>query len=245
MKIRIEKKVTVITPTIGSEKVKKAIRSVAEQTYQNVEHLLVSDGPEYLDRVNFLSESSHKAKVSCTPENTGKNGFYGHRIYASYPHLINSDYILFLDEDNWFKPNHVETLVDVLDKNHSLDFSYSLRDIHDMDETFICPDDCESLGQWPIWITHSDPGYLIDTSSFCFRGKFIQDTCHFWHSGWGGDRRYLYHVMDFAKYETSGYHTLCYRLDGNPNSVKPDFFIQGNQFQVNHYEGVLPWNRTI
>ena len=173
------------------------------------------------------------------PYNTGANGFYGHRIYAGVPHLLNSDYIFFLDEDNWYEPDHVATLVDTLERGN--DFAYSLRQIYTPDKQFIAEDNCESLGKWPIFFSHEDPQYLIDTSSYAFTREFIQKTCHLWHSGWGGDRKYLYSVMQKAKYDTNGKHTLCYRLDGNPGSVNADFFIQGNKAQEEKFKGVFPW----
>ena len=44
----MSKKVTVITPTTGSRYLKDNLRSVSEQTYDNVEHLVVIDGPNYV-----------------------------------------------------------------------------------------------------------------------------------------------------------------------------------------------------
>ena len=167
-------------------------------------------------------------------------------IYAAYPHLINSDYILFLDEDNWYEPNHVETLIKTIEEKN-LDFAYSLRQIYSTDRRFRCNDNCESLGKWPIFLSRKSPHgeqYLIDTSSFCFRKEFIQKTCHLWHSGWGGDRMFLHAVKNQAKYDTNGKHTLCYRLDGNPNSVTEQFFVEGNKTQEAYYEGKFPWLKT-
>ena len=245
MQLVIEKPVTVITPTIGSPKLKDAIESVANQNY-TCQHLVVVDGPEFADQVNQIDTLG--AKVVVAPENTGKTGgnFYGHRIYAAYPHLINSDYILFLDEDNWYEPNHVATLIETIEKKN-LDFAYSLRQIYDNDRHFRCNDNCESLGKWPIFMSRSSrhgEQFLIDTSSFCFKREFIQKTCHLWHSGWGGDRRYFYAVKDQAKFDTNGKHTLCYRLDGNPNSVTEQFFVEGNKTQEAYYEGKFPWLKT-
>ena len=40
------KRAVVITPTVGSQKIVDAVNSVAMQTYSNVEHLIVIDGPE-------------------------------------------------------------------------------------------------------------------------------------------------------------------------------------------------------
>ena len=86
MKLVIEKPVTVITPTIGSPKLKDTIESVRNQTYK-CKHLVVVDGQEYLDKATSYIQEGVNFVV--TPENTGKTGgnFYGHRIYAAYPHL--------------------------------------------------------------------------------------------------------------------------------------------------------------
>lgn len=256
MKLVIEdtpKTVTVITPTIGSSKLLDAITSVANQTYK-CKHLIVVDGSDFVhDAMNTVNitgmmDPKPNIQVVVTPENTGKTGgnFYGHRIYAAYPHLINSDYILFLDEDNWYEPNHVQSLIETIESKN-LDFSFSLRKIFNPERKYLLDDNCESLGKWPIFMSrHSPHGlqYLIDTSSFCFKRQFIQATCHFWHHGWGGDRHYFYSVKDKAKYDTNGKHTLCYRLDGNPNSVTEEFFKTGNKTQQAYYEGKYPWLRT-
>jgi len=249
MKLIIEKSVVVITPTIGSPKLADAVESVQRQTYGNLEHLIVVDGYDYEDATNkafrsawqrFSDGSLKSARAMILPYNTGANGFYGHRIYAGVPHLINADYVFLLDEDNWYEKDHVRTLVEVLDQGN--DFAYSLRKIYSPDKTYIADDNCEALGKWPIYFSHNDPQYLVDTSSFAFNTKFLQKTCHFWHSGWGGDRKYLYSVLaQNPKWDTSYKHTLCYRTDANPNSPDADFFIKGNEHQLEHYKGKLPW----
>ena len=254
MKLNIEKSVTVITPTIGQEYLTQAIESVNTQTYKNIKHLVVVDGPEYLNKVTALniSEYNTQLQVTVAPENTGGDGFYGHRIYAGYPHLINSDYIAFLDEDNWYERDHIKTLVATIeDKN--LDWVYSLRNIHGKTGEFIIEDNCESLGKWPIhWSLskkESDHEFLIDTSSYLFKTSFLTKVCNHWHSGWGGDRRF-YHiiskVMGNTNYDTSGLHTMNYRLDDNMEKKygSLDFFIKGNDLVKQHYNGEYPWQKT-
>lgn len=247
MKLIIERSVVVITPTIGSPKVCDAIESVAQQTYKNITHLIVVDGvDEHLKTFNkncVHQDKDHwNLRFMFLPYNTGANGFYGHRIYAAVPHLLNADYVFFLDEDNWYESDHVASLVEVLERGN--DFAHSLRQIYQPDKTYVCHDNCEALGKWPIYFTHEDPHYLIDTSSFAFKREFLQKVCHFWHHGWGADRRFFYAVKDEAKWDSSDKHTLCYRLDGNPGSVNRDFFIKGNAAQLEHYNGVLPWLKT-
>ena len=245
MELVITKPVTVITPSVGSPKLKDAIESVANQTYY-CKHLIVCDGTEYFDKVYKLAVGG-AIQFCVTPENTGANGFNGQRIYAAYPHLVNSDYVAFLDEDNWFEPDHIETLVKTIEAKN-LDFAYSLRKIHSPTKKYLCNDECESLGKWPIFMSRGSQygnQYLVDTSSYLFKREFIQKTCHLWHSGaWGEDRRYYYAVKDKAKYDTSGKYTLCYRLDGNPNSVTEQFFIEGNKTQHAYYGGKYPWAKT-
>jgi glycosyltransferase involved in cell wall biosynthesis len=243
MKLIIEKSVVVITPTIGSDKLADAIASVQNQTYGNVQHLLVLDGYQYLHKAPQVDRDN--LKMIMLPWNTGKTGgdFYGHRIYAGIPHLVNAEYVFFLDEDNWYEPDHVASLVEVLDRGN--DFAYSLRKIFNPDKSYVADDNCEALGKWPIYFTHHDPQYLIDTSSFAFKREFLQKTCHLWHSGWGGDRRYFYSILaGNPNWDTNYKHTLCYRLDGNPGSVNADFFIRGNAEQLKHYNGELPWLKT-
>jgi glycosyltransferase involved in cell wall biosynthesis len=244
MKLIIERSVTVITPTVGSTKLADAIDSVLNQTYKNINHLIVIDGSE--NAVNAYNQIPLQMKdrigVLTLPYNTGKTGgnFYGHRIYAGVPHLINSDYIFLLDEDNWYDPDHVASLVEVLDRGN--DFAYSFRKVYNADKEYIADDNCEALGKWPIYFSHNDPQYLIDTSAFAFKRQFLVKTCHHWHHGWGGDRRYFYSALaQNPKWDTNYKHTLCYRTDSNPNSPDANFFINGNKIQLEHYEGKLPW----
>ena len=242
MKLIIEKSVVVITPSVLSPKLTDAIESVSKQTYSNLTHLVVVDGEEHLSKMPRLDIKN--LKFMTIPYNTGANGFNGQRIYASIPHLVNADYVFFLDEDNWYEPDHVRTLVNTIEEEN-LDWAYSLRKIYTADGKYITDDNCESLGKWPIYFSHQDPQYLIDTSAYAFKREFIQKTCHLWHSGaWGEDRRYLYAIYEQSRWNTNGKHTLCYRVDNNPRSVNGDFFIEGNKKQLEFYNGELPWLKT-
>lgn len=239
------KKALVITPTIGSSKVKDAIASVKAQTYSDVEHLLVVDGPQHEHRFveAFAYDYDYLDTITriTLPYNTGhgSQGFYGHRIYAAFAHLVDHDYIFFLDDDNWYAPDHIESLVKVLEQN---DFAYSLRQIYDKDKNYLCDDNCESLGKWPIFFTHDkEEHFLIDTSAFAFRREFLIQVSQFWHHGWGGDRHFFYSIKDHCKWDTNGKHTLCYRLDGNTNSVTADFFEGGNKAMRSIYGDKFPW----
>jgi glycosyltransferase involved in cell wall biosynthesis len=249
MQIKVEKKVCVITPTVGSKHVKLCAESVSLQTYSNIEHLLVVDGR--IDNPNEFGAAQilYDFKVTQTPYNTGANGFYGHRIYAAYPHLVDADYIFFLDEDNYLEVNHVESMVDVLDHyGPNIDFVHSLRNIVQPNAEFVAPDCCESTGRYPIFFTLDKPEkmYLIDTSTYGFRREWLINHCQNWHWGWGGDRRFFEIVMKHAHYATTGLHTLNYRLDDRMEAKygSLDFFHKGNEVVKQHYGGKYPWQET-
>jgi hypothetical protein len=160
---------------------------------------------------------------------------------AAFSHLINHDYILFLDQDNWYEPDHVESLIKVIEENN-YDWSYSLRKIFDTDKNYVADDNCESLGRWPVWV--NEKAFLIDSSSYCFKTSFIRKYGHTWDHGWGADRRFYTIIKEHLKhdkYGTTGKHSLCYRLGGNPNSVQAEFFTEGNKKTLRDYDGKLPW----
>jgi hypothetical protein len=234
MKLIIEKPVVVITPTIGSWKLNDAMFSVENQTYKNIRHLVVVDGEEHLKDIPPSIVSQLGKNLCVLPTNTGRNGFYGHRIYAAFPHLVNEAYVAFLDEDNWYAPDHIKTLVSTLEQTGS-NFSHSLRKIYKSQQSFICDDNCESLGQYPVYGRGQE--YLVDTSSYLFKREFLIQCCQFWHYGWGADRNFFKTIKGGSRYACTGKHTLCYRLDGNPNSPQEKFFLDGNKLT----EGNRPW----
>ncbi len=239
--------ILVITPTIGSLELIDAVLSVQSQVGRDVDHLLVVDGVQFSSKVDKVLgdagiNTSERLRRVDLPFNTGGGGFYGHRIMAGFGHLINHDYVLFLDQDNWFEPDHVNTLINTIE-TQKLDWAYSLRQIFDKDKNYITGDNCESLGRWPAWVNKD--AYLIDTSSYCFKTSFYRQVCHIWDFGWGGDRRFYTILKDHIKhdnYACSGKYTLNYRLGGNDGSVQAEFFIDGNSKQAEVYPGGFPWN---
>ena len=229
--MKILKNALVITPTVYSKHLPDAIASVASQTHHATDMLCVLDGVSESD---FPYNFDFSVYIMELPWNVGKDGgsWYGHRVYASIPKLIPEkyEYVFFLDEDNTFEPNHIESCINAIEQNDRLDCVHSLRRIVDKDGKFLINDDCESLGRYPIMgqIGH----HLIDTSSYCFKRQFIRDTCHLWDSGWGGDRRYLANIINKMGWDNvgqTGEYTLNYRLDGNDGSVSEEFFEIGNK----------------
>ncbi len=235
-------KVAVVTPTIGTKFLPKCIDSIQNQTYDDLTHYIFLDGEEHFSNIMLYGiDKDKKKKIKCIgiQENVGK-GWYGHRVYAACSFLVNADIICYLDEDNWFEPDHVERLVKVIQQGN--DWAFSLRKIYDKKENFICEDNCESLGKWPVYFNENT--YHIDTSSFAVKRDVAVNIGHAWYGQWGADRQFFHNLArHFPKFDCSNAHTLCYRLDGNPNSVKPEFFEEGNKINQQKYNGTFPWKK--
>jgi glycosyltransferase involved in cell wall biosynthesis len=224
----MSERIMVITPTTGKDTLEQAVVSVANQTVET-EHLLVLDGCKDVD-----IDYPDNLKAITLPENVGGGGWYGHRVYAAMPLMVNADYILFLDEDNWFEPNHVETMIAKI-KSKDLMWSYSLRKIHDEAGEYICDDDCESLGRWPTFYDHTLN--FVDTNCYCFKREYLVGLAHHFYGQWGADRPFYKAVAKaLPSFGCTGEATVNYRA---PERLMK-MFEEGNAVMKKAYVN-LPW----
>lgn len=241
----MSKKVTIITPTTGSDYLKKNLESVAAQTYDNVEHLVVIDGPEFASKVSSNRTISNATYMQL-PHNTGHSQYNGHRIYGAVPYLVDSDYVMFLDEDNYIDPAHVETLVKVCETN---DWAFSLRKIIDKDSKYVCLDDCENLGKWPTCL--SDQELFVDVGAYFLPTSIAVQISPLWYRRARHpddqpevDRIIMQTLLSFGwSYDTNGEYTLNYRVGNREDSVKADFFIWGNSVMEKKFKDGYPWRK--
>ena len=226
-------RVMVITPTTGKDTVWKAIESVKEQTIPT-EHMLVIDGTKSWVGLNNKRQIADICTHITIPENVGGNGWYGHRVYASVPLIVNADYILFLDEDNWFEPNHVETMIAKI-KSKDLMWSYSLRRICNEAGEYVQDDDCESLGRYPVFYDHNIK--FVDTNCYCFRREFLVTVAHHFYGQWGADRPFYNAASTkLPAFGCTGLATVNYRA---PERLL-NMFKEGNEVMKKSYVN-LPW----
>jgi len=226
----------VITPTTGKESLLKAIESVTDQTINTpVEHLVVFDGSRAESDFFMHEDGMHGCPTFMTlPENVGANNWYGHRVYAAMPLMVNADYILFLDEDNWFEPNHVETLLQKI-KSKDLMWSYSLRKIVDESGKYVCDDDCESLGRYPTYYDHTLN--FVDTNCYCFKREYLVRVAHSFYGQWGADRGFYKSASaNLPAFGCTGEATVNYRA---PERLL-GMFEEGNAVMKKAYVN-LPW----
>ena len=106
-------KVSIIIPTYNSEKyLKRCINSICNQTYKNIEIIIIDDGStdntfniceEYSkkdDRVKFIHKKNEGVSVA---RNIGIEN-------------ANGKYIMFVDSDDWIENNTVEILYNISKK---------------------------------------------------------------------------------------------------------------------------------
>ena len=239
------KSAAIILPTIGKPELYDSLKSILYQSYSNLNCYLVIDGQEHEDAVNKILNEFYDVdpllminiRIHLLQNNVGKDGWYGHRVYAAFSLLVNEDYVFFLDEDNILEYNHVESMISRCEISH-LEWCYSLRKIVDKDGNFICNDDCESLGKWNPFTDYNH----IDTSCYCLSLDVARKFSGAIFGKWGADRQF-YNVLNqyVPNYHTTGLYTVNYRLGGNDGSVKKEFFQQGNSIVKSKYKDNFPW----
>ncbi|MBV6529456.1 glycosyltransferase, partial [Ursidibacter maritimus] len=136
--------VAVITSTIGRSDLERAILSVRQQSYP-CKHYVFVDGKQYHQQAKTILDKYPEVIVTYLPMNTGANGWTNSSINAIAPFLVKEDVICYLDDDNWYEPNHVESGVKLL-QNEEYDYAYSLRNLYTLDGEFLSPDSIESIG---------------------------------------------------------------------------------------------------
>jgi glycosyltransferase involved in cell wall biosynthesis len=246
-------KVSVITATTGGVRLADCIDSVRNQTYKNIEHYVIVDGSDRWEQTSEILNAmefpnGNNEFVIVLPHATGLNRFNGHRIYGGFSFLTNGDYIAWLDDDNEFTPNHIESLVKITQEKQ-LDWAYSLRQIVDSKGEFICNDDCENLGKYKSVLND----HFVDVSCFLVRRELAVNIAPIWHRQarppngvMEVDRALtavLMHEQNKLKFDSNNDYTVKYRVGSTGISVQADFFINGNAEMLKRYAGKLPWKQ--
>jgi len=246
-------KVSVITATTGGVRLADCIESVRNQTYKNIEHYVIVDGSDRWEQTSEILNAmefpnGNNEFVIVLPHATGLNRFNGHRIYGGFSFLTNGDYIAWLDDDNEFTPNHIESLVKITQEKQ-LDWAYSLRQIVDSKGEFICNDDCENLGKYKSVLDD----HFVDVSCFFVRRELAVNIAPIWHRQarppngmMEVDRALtavLMHEQNKLKFDSNNDYTVKYRVGSTGISVQADFFINGNKKMLEKYNGEFPWKK--
>lgn len=114
---------TVVTPTVPwrHDKLLEACRSVREQTLRDWVHLIVPDGPDP-EVQQILLRAGHCARVLPLGRRHGVPGHWS-RLLGGL--VATTPYIAYLDDDNTWRPRHLEVLLRELEDHPDAGFAYS------------------------------------------------------------------------------------------------------------------------
>ena len=245
-------RVSVITPTTGNPYLAECIDSVRNQTYKNVEHIVVVDGKSRWEQADEILKAAEfpngsNEHICVLPYPTGINRYNGHRVYGAATYFADGDYHIWLDDDNVLEPNHIESLVKLVQEK-DLSWAFSLRKIIDKDGNVLCLDDCESLGLWPSILHPED--FFVDVNCYFVKKEIAVGISPVWYRKFREpgqpeiDRAIAGTLMakqNNLKFDCTRDHTVKYRVGNTGLSVQAEFFLQGNQKMLERYNGKLPW----
>lgn len=229
--------IAVVTSTRGRPTIRQAIDSVKAQT-RGARHYVFAHGKDCWDAVSANTEGSD-VDVVYLPVANGGGGYAMAPVYAAAPYMVGEDLIFFLDDDNFYEPDHIETITSLIEQ-HDLGWAYSLRKIVDNDGNWICDDNCESLGCHP----NSHNQYLVDNSCYAVKTEHARKHSHAWYVPIVSDRSFQSALMrDKIKCGTTGRHSVSYRLsaDGTGGMTK-EKFLGNNEWMAQHRPG-FEWTK--
>ena len=114
-----EAKVSVVIPTYNSVKyVTEAIESVLEQTYKNIEILVIDDGST--DNTKEVLKKYDDSIIYLYKENGGVSSARNYGIKKA-----NGKYIAFLDADDVWMPEKIEEQVALMEANEEIGLCYA------------------------------------------------------------------------------------------------------------------------
>jgi glycosyltransferase involved in cell wall biosynthesis len=143
----------------------RCVPAVAAQDYPALEHIIVSDGPDPelrgkldgLPRVRYAELPAHDPEAQ-----------WGHYARLHGIDLAKGDYIAYLDDDNSWRPGHVQILAAALQETGA-GFAYGMTAVHGRGD-YVIGADPPSCGQ-------------IDTSAIMHRRGLLDLATWRWHPG--------------------------------------------------------------
>jgi glycosyltransferase involved in cell wall biosynthesis len=117
-------KTSVIIPVFNSEAfLIKCLNSVIQQTYQNLEVILVNDGSTDNSSKIIDDYAAHDSRIKAIHKS---NGGIGSAYKVAFQEMT-GDYVLFVDSDDWLELNAVEELVKLAVEHDADLVSFGIR----------------------------------------------------------------------------------------------------------------------
>ena len=215
--------VGIVMATVLRETFDQAVRSVFTQRFDGRIQILVGIDRWQGDRTGFEQLSNTApSHVAITTLDLGystsqRNGglypsHYGGALKTILSYAANSRCITYLDDDNWYAPDHVATMLQAMVGKA---WAFSLRHFVDAQTgDVLCADAWESLGP-DRGVYAKAQGGFVDTNCYFIDKLACNDVFPEWAmtrfaGGTGGDRQVLQKLRG-RPFGTNAAHTLFYR----------------------------------
>lgn len=143
----------------------RCIPAVQAQDYPALEHIIVSDGPDPVLREKLAGLLP--MRFAELPEHD-PDAQWGHHARLHGTGLAGGDYIAYLDDDNSWRPGHVQILATALEETGA-GFAYPMMAVH-------------GRGDYVIGTDPPSRGH-IDTSGIMHRRGLLDVATWRWHPG--------------------------------------------------------------
>jgi len=215
--------VGIVTVTVVRQTLPQALRSVFAQRFSGRIQVLVGVDRWVGDRAmaeQLRAEAPSHVAVTLLDlgySTSQRNGgvypsHYGGALKTMLSYAANSRYVTYLDDDNWYAPDHVATMLEAVAGKA---WAFSLRHFVDAESgTPLCPDTWESLGPDRGVYANAQGGF-VDTNCYFIDKLACNDVFPEWAmtrfaGGTGGDRQVLEKLRG-RPFGTNGAHTVFYR----------------------------------
>ncbi len=113
VKLQTQPMVSVIVPTYNRPgMLVNALKSVLGQTYKNVEVIVINDAGEDIE--SYITPLNKEGKITYVKNSINRERSYSRNVGLK---IANGKYIAYLDDDDVFYPEHLETLVKFLENS--------------------------------------------------------------------------------------------------------------------------------
>jgi len=241
--------VSIVIVTIARKNLLRSVRSVFAQKYSGKIQVLVGIDIDIYNQSKLI----YQTLINECPENivltwidlgystsvrhSGIHAsFYGGSLRTAMSFLANSEYVVYLDDDDWFLENHVSSMLEII-KDHVWAFSYSYY-ADGNTSTPLCVDEIESVGV-SQGVYAKKFGGFVRPSGLTLNKLKTMHLLHIWSmslSKYGdGEDRLIFEHLRKLPHAFSKNATVCAAidpLDGN-HSLRKDFILsKGIQYST-------------
>lgn len=209
---------TIVRPTIA-----QALRSVYAQRFSGRIQVLIGidrwEGERALldgligERPQNIAVTLVDLGYSTSQRNGGLYpSRYGGALKTILSYAANSRYVTYLDDDNWYAPDHLASLLAAV---AGKEWAFALRHFVDASSgDLLCPDTWESMGP-DRGVYAAAQGGFVDTNCFLIDKLACHEVFTEWAmtryaKGTGGDRQVLQRLRQRPR-GTNDAHTVYYR----------------------------------